>query len=216
MFVAKLTSRVLLLLIVVLLSACSLPVMKLNKQLPVTKKYKHLGSLTIRGFLDNRPQWQKVSRTSAFAGQQFSGMGIIWSAKTQPSIPKYLEEVIADQAQKTGMFTLSKNGDYTIDGSITSAAVGIRSSETSLISPVIAMFSSDNFTVILQYYVVVRDSQGSILEKTFQYRKKISVKVYDHTTGSKTLAIATPLLEEAVRQTVSELFADISKAVSDN
>jgi len=216
MFVAKLTSRVLLLLIVVLLSACSLPVMKLNKQLPVTKKYKHLGSLTIRGFLDNRPQWQKVSRTSAFSGQQFSSMGIIWSAKTQPSIPKYLEEVIADQAQKTGMFTLSKNGDYTIDGSITSAAVGVHTSEMREISPLIALFSSDNVTVLLKYYVVVRDSQGSILEKTFQYKKKISVKEYDNSTNSKTLAIVTPLLEEAVRQTVSELFADISKSVSDN
>ncbi|MGJ3494563.1 hypothetical protein ACR9PT_08280 [Piscirickettsia salmonis] len=108
-----------------MLKACSVPTMQLHADYDTeteTKKshYSPLGDLRIQRFFDARPNIQKTALKRYFKKKLPSG---IFSGKTQPDLPIYLQATMRTIGQENGSHAPHSTQHYVITGIIQSIQV---------------------------------------------------------------------------------------------
>ena len=185
---------------VVFLSGCGQPALKLDGQSVIKKKYTNLGTVTVQNFFDNRPDWEKSSGSVSR-----SKVGLLYSAKTNPDIGTYLKNVIIKQSKQTGIFNpVNNNGDYFINGSITSAVIGERQNEASYFSPLVGLFVKDTVSVEFNFYASVRHNNQPLIDKVYSFHETLKISQVKITRSA-----LSKILEAAVSNTVQQLFDEI-------
>ena len=218
-----------------LLAGCSMPQMDLTHATHLDAKYPTKGSIKIHQFEDVRPEEERTggkTATNSLSAQT-------WSGATDPEMMIFLQHVLVEEAENTGLFTGEDQAEYEMSGSVLSMKVdrkvtimrylgfipllaGILASEPG--EPYIwyglagsLVLSSLDFPALnatVHFQVELTKDGATVFEKEIQLTKKTKYWGVTEWSWSAVSNKASKVLDQAITESVEKLFEEIDAAIS--
>ncbi|ODN41903.1 hypothetical protein [Piscirickettsia litoralis] len=197
----------------IIISACTVPTMQL-KPVAASKanqvKYSALGDIRVQRFFDARPKIQKTALKRYFKKKLPSG---IFSGKTNPSLPVYLQTTMRSIGQENGSNAPYSNHHYVITGIIQSIEVlKKKGAPKELINPKIQYvpyIGASYYHASVKFKAELRQA-GLIL-----LTSPITVNLFEITASHLTIEQDSDkmaiLLEKAIKQAVNKMYQSFYK-----
>jgi len=220
----------------VLVTGCSIPQMELIHAESIDATYPTLGSIKVNEFEDERPDEEKVigkTATNSLSAQ-------VWSGDTDPGMMVFFQQVLTEEAQRTGLFTTDGAAAYELDGSVTSMKVtrkvtvmrylalvpflaGLLVSDSENTTPMwiglagwaaLLSFEFPKLDATVQYHAILTKNGETVFETDIEVTHRRKYSVWTEWGWKGVSQKAQRALDEAITMAINQLFERIKSEVS--
>lgn len=184
------------------LTGCT-PTLPLAHTQNIDEHYKKLGTIEISRFKDDRPSIQTLNSGS---WKPYLN-GQIYTGNTNPDMLSYLQLVLAQEAQKSGIFEVTSPAEYQLTGFVKSLAI----IQNNYSTPKVPAYSA-----IVKYQANLEKGGIVIFSKTIElYFNMYQWQLKNFDSVNITLETPQQALDMAITLSAKTLFSSIQRALLD-
>ena len=187
------------------LAGCATPNMQLSHTNTINEKFANLGSVQIKQFIDYRPQRE---RDVAHRRSKHLEFPLTLSGNSEPNTVKFLQQVMQQEAQRTGIFTVQEeHPKYTMTGIIYSMVAGTADkAEVNSLHDVEQDSQSQQrlYDFANVRILAVLKHNGKVI-----FRKSVRVDKVVPTQKAFAIQVQATLLDKATTQAARQIFGDM-------
>ena len=199
-------------------SGCSSPTppMVLHHMPVVEPKYSYQGTLVVEKFTDDRPTSQKQLSQSPSVEHTFAGE-ILYSRVTNPDAVTYLQTVLSEEINQSGMFHSMPTGEYRLVGTLNSLKVNYKPEKINVPitlngnSTPITLGGYPYYTAQVKYHVDLYKSGKKVFSK--EIISNVKEIEYDSSIKNNPALIsarAAQVLDQTIDKSVSQLLKSLA------